>query len=134
MQDLRLTPVTEETSRKGIWAPYYGAKLRIARMNSPAFINHFNRLMRAHKSQKHIPEETSNDIMCQCLSKHVLVDWEWEVNGEKIPYSKDNAYSLLFNDTDARDFVVEFASDLTNYLEEQEEEAKGKSSTRTSGG
>lgn len=126
----KLTPISAESATDGIWTSYFGAKIRIARMNSPAFSNYFNQLLRPHRRQSQqgtLSEEVQKEILCEALAKHVITDWEWTPKGgDNIPFTHDNAVELMKIDVDFQDFVVEFASNLSNYVEEEVEELAGK--------
>ena len=134
MKSLRITPVDDDAAENGAWANYRGVKLRIARANNPKFRSVFMRLTKPYQKELNaqnagaLDEDIMRDIMAKALSEAILTDWSnFVIDGEEIPFSKENAYSLLFNDEDCREFVTEFSRDLDNYIREEEVELSGKS-------
>lgn len=134
MNPLRITPIDDEKVEMGSWTKYRGVSLRIARANNSKFKSLFMQKMKPYenklnaKNANGLDEDTMKDIMCECVSKAMLTDWkDFTIGGEEIPYSQENAYSLLYNDEDCRQFVTDFAGELENFLQEEEAELVGKS-------
>lgn len=119
---LKITPVGEK-AELGATASYRGVKLKIARLNNTRYKAAFRRLTRPYQKEiesNTLDDTTSDDIYCQALAEGILLSWDKSTFPGNIEYSVDNAKDLLLNDTDCRDYVVAYASDINNYLDEQE--------------
>lgn len=134
MESLRITPLDDSAVQEGAWTTYRGVRLKIARANNPKFKNMFMRLMKPHQKNLNsqaldkLDEDTMRDIMCKCMSEAILTDWgDFAIGGDEVPFTKENAYSLLFNDEDCRQYVIDFSNDVDNYLTDEEESLAGKS-------
>jgi hypothetical protein len=72
----------------------------------------------------------SNEIAeatMKAMAKHVLVGWSGIViDGNEIEYSEENAYNLLKNDKDAREFISAYSQKVSNYFEEKKESLLGE--------
>lgn len=130
---LRITPVDDKKVEEGTWTTYRGVRLKIARGNNPKFRALFMKLTKPYQKQlvnqnlAALDEETMKDIMARVMSETILLDWNnFSIDGKEVPYTKENAYALLYNDSDCRDYVREFADDVDNYLKEEENEIAGK--------
>lgn len=123
---IKITPVNEKESQEGVWTTYHGVKLKIARSNNERYLKTFLNLSRPHRKaieKNALDEETSIGIICQSMAEGILVDWEGLKTAEgEIAYSVDNAVNLLENDPDCREYVMEYASDMANYLISDKEE------------
>ena len=121
---LKITPVGEK-AEVGSIGTYRGVALKIARMNNSRYKSAFRRLVRPYQKEVEngtLDEATSDNILCEALAEGILVDWNPATFPGNVKYTKENAKELLLNDTDCRDFVTEFADDINNYLDEDEEE------------
>lgn len=134
MKSLRITPVDDDAVENGAWANYRGVRLKIARANNSKFRSLFMRLTKPYQKDlsaqnaSSLDENVMRDIMAKALSEAILMDWDnFIIDGEAIPFSKENAYSLLYNDEDCREFVTEFSRDLDNYIRDEENSLSGKS-------
>lgn len=119
---LKITPVGDKADL-GAPAIYRGVELKIARMNNTRYKTAFRRVTRPYQKEietNTLDDKTSDELYCQALAEGILVDWNKTTFPNKVEYTIDNAKDLLLNDTDCRDFVISFASDINNYLEEQE--------------
>ena len=126
--ELHITPVDHKAQEDGTWAFYRGVRLLIARNNNPRFKASFRRLSKPYERDLEkgtLPEETSEHILCRSMAEGILVGWDettFVINGEQIEYSIDSAYNLLKNDPDCRDFINEFAGEVSNFLRTEQEE------------
>ena len=118
---LRLTPI-DDSAAEGRTIEYMGIPLKIARGNNDAFKAKLRSAMAPYgdKDLVDLPDETSTKIMAESLAGTVLVGWEtFEIDGEEIEFSIENAIELLKNDPDCLSFIVEKAGDINNFLTEQ---------------
>ena len=127
--ELKITPVDKTAEEDGVWADYRGVKLKIARANNERYTREFRRLTRPYQKQiakNKLDPDLAKEILAKAAAKGLLRDWkDFYINGEKVPFSLENATQLLLNDEDCLDFVTEFAQDMDNYVvEEMEELAK----------
>lgn len=121
---LKITPVGNKADL-GAWGTYRGVKLKIARLNNNKYKAAFRRLMKPYQREienNTLDDDTSDQLICESLAEGVLLDWKKETFPGEVEYSKDNAIDLLMNDTDCRSFVMDFAGDINNFLEDDEAE------------
>lgn len=129
---LKITPTDNTKEKEGTWTKYLEVDLKIARSTKPDYVSEIARRMKVFRgnAKKQVDAIDVIDETCKALAAHILVDWKnFVINGEAVEYSKDNAYELLRNDPDCREFVVDFADDLANFYKEETEEIVGKSMT-----
>ena len=119
--------MSSEKQQGGIWADLDGSKFLIASTDSFTFQREFSRLQRPFK--KKIDKETldpkqSLDLLCEALSKTILIDWKNVVDGQgkKVPYSQEAAKQALLTNSDFRSWVQEVALDSDGFKAEIEEE------------
>lgn len=128
---ISITPVDKKAAEKGKWTKYRGVDLCIARSNNTRFRACFRKLIAPYQIEMEegkLNEELSAEIMAEALGQEVLVDWNnFNINAEPLVYSAENAKSLLLNDPDCQEFVVEFSEKLSNYLKETQEQVAGES-------
>jgi hypothetical protein len=118
----------------GVWANYPGresVRLRIARAGNPVFLRVNDRLeapFRKQLSRGRLPTEQQLDIQCRAMAEGILTGWEGLAteDGAPLEYSAENAYLVLRYNSDVREFVFEFATDLENYRREEVEEVGKK--------
>jgi len=123
---LKITPINVEKQTGGTWTSYMGVQLKIARSNNENFVKKFRTLIKPVKrdfDKGMLAESQMEEILCDSLAGTVLVDWEFE----DIEFNVKNAIELLTNDPDCRAYVQEFSEDISNYLDLEKEELKGKS-------
>lgn len=128
---LKITPTDDKKQEEGTWTRYINVDLKIARTSKPKYVSEIARRMRAFKGKRNnLDAQEVIDETCQALAKHILVGWKnFTINGEEVPYTFENAYDLLKNDDDCREFIIEFADDASNFFKEEVEEIVGKSLT-----
>lgn len=129
---------TTDRDEEGVWTKYEGSDFRIAHVNNPKFQSYFTKLQLPHKRQIDkgtLDADTQLEIMCKAMSRYVLVGWQNVINNdeEPVPYTVDAAQKVLIENADFREFVQDFAMDLSNFREEVISET-GKSSSSTSNG
>ena len=107
-----------------------GASIKLARVGNPKYrelmqtrLKPFRRAMRAGT----LPDDTLERVTTEVLADAVVLDWRnLLLDGEKIPYSRDATIRLLSDPDlrDFRDFIVEAASDIAHYREQDLEDAE----------
>lgn len=125
--ELRITPIDDAKQDSGVWATYRGVELLIARSTTARYVRELRRMQKPYQKQlaqgTHDPQRFQTDVH-RAVAKCLLLDWRGLiVNGEEIPYSEDNAFQLLEQDPDAREFIAEFSTNIDNFLNEELEEA-----------
>ena len=124
MQKLAITPIDKKAEQDGVWTSYCGVRLKIARANNPAFTKAFRANLQPHQYEFDkgiLDDEIAKRIMCESTAGTVLVDWDEKTFPGNIKFSKENAVSLLMNDQDCLDFVIEFSQNIENFLKREEE-------------
>ncbi len=129
---------TTERENEGTWTDFQGSKLLIASSGSIKFQRMWSRLQRPHHrdiEKRRLDPETQLDLMAKAMAKNVLLDWSDVVgnDGSLVKYSNDLAYKALKGNSELRDFVTDFATDLQNYIEDSKVEL-GKSVEKSSNG
>jgi hypothetical protein len=124
-------PNLEET---GAWADYReGSKIKVARIGNMKFQRALASQSRKNKANTDPERETK--ILCEAIAETVLLDWDgFTRNGAALPYSKDEAASLLFASMDFRNEVVEIATDMETFRNKRvgESSKNSKSGSSTS--
>jgi len=132
LKNIKITPTDGIKELEGTWTNYQGVRLLIARTTKPAYMNALilgSKSMKTKMNQLDVPTEEMTNTVCKALSKYLLLDWQdFVIDGEELPFSIDNAYWLLKNDIDARNFVLEFADEAANYYREEVERVAGEPS------
>lgn len=128
ISSVKADPVKAES---GVWVDYEaGIRLKIARMNNPAF-EAFVRAkqrpkIRGFRANKATDDEL-NELTREAVARHVLVGWEnvEDDDGNLIPYSPEKSLEFLKDPalSDLYQFVVLQASDAAAYRAEATEEA-----------
>lgn len=123
---------------EGVWADYRGSSFLLANTDNFKFQKLFSRLQMPHRKRIDkgtIDPETALDIMCEALSKAVLLDWKNVTgdDGENVSYTPELGRRALANNGDLREFIQEYAADIDNFREVDKEEM-GKSSQASSSG
>jgi hypothetical protein len=129
---------TVDLENEGVWTDYKGSKFLIASSGSTKFQRLFTRLQMPYRKdidKRRLDPETQLDIMCKAMSKAMLLDWKDVVDnsGNPVPFDKDVAYKALKGNSDFREFVSNFATEIENYVQEEREEL-GKSVEKSSDG
>lgn len=130
LPEIKITPVSKESSIEGAWTVYRGVGLKIARNGNPNFKRIFARLSRPHRKsieQNSMDEDLALGLLCEAISESILVNWkDFKIGDTVIEYSHANAKQLLKNDPDCLQFVQEFSKDLNNYINEDKVEVQEK--------
>jgi hypothetical protein len=117
----------------GVWVDYIDdVKLCIASVNSKAYREHKDRLLRPHLRQlraKEIQADQILEIIKPAVAAHILKGWKNIQNdlGAEIPYVPETALEF-FKDPAMADFygyVLEVAGEVNNYRQELLEDARG---------
>lgn len=112
--------VDKTKSDEGVWVEYSeGAKIKLAKSENPKHIRAQERFTKKRSWHKTDIEKRQKDLD-QALVGTVLLDWKgFEAeDGTDFPFNKENAFFLLQNSPDFRQFVILEASDMANFQEE----------------
>jgi len=129
---------TQDTEDEGTWTDFKGSRFLIASSGSIKFQKMWSRLQQPHRKdilKNRLDPETQLDIMARAMSKTLLLDWSDVVgnDGNSIEYSHDMAFAALKGNSELRDFVTDYSTDLQNYIEEVKDDL-GKSVKTSSDG
>lgn len=130
--DLSTFETDQDAAEEGVWCDVGDSRLKVARYGNKKFQRYLQRLVAPYKQimQKgQMPEETSEKLMIQALSKHVLLGWEnLTVDGESVEYSTANAIEILSNERfkDFREIVVSMSQEADLFRKEEVEEVVEK--------
>lgn len=113
--NLLITPVDRQAQEEGTWTEYHGVKLKIARATNAKF----RRAMIAQRTnfdpedQSEEADRESTEKLATAMAEGLLLDWK--NHPAQVPYSKESARTLLIQDSDARQFVLNFANQVGNF-------------------
>ena len=129
---------TIDKENDGVWAKFKGSEFLIAGSGSTNFQRMFSRLQLPHRKdidKQKLDPEIQLDIMAKSMAKTMLLDWHDVVDnsGNNVKFSYDSAFAALRGNSEFREFVTEYATELENYLEEEREDL-GKSVEPSSSG
>lgn len=134
---------TIDKENDGVWAKFKDSEFLIAASGSTDFQRMFARLQLPHRKaidKKKLDPEIQLDIMARSMAKTMVLDWRDVVdsNGVSVKFDSDAAYRALKGNTEFREFVTDYATELENYLEEEKVELgesvkESSSGTSTSG-
>ena len=129
---------TIDKENEGVWTKFKGSEFLIAGSGSTNFQRMFSRLQLPHRKaieKKKLDPEIQLDIMAKSMARTMLLDWRDVVDssGNSVKFSHDAAFSALKGNSEFREFVTEYATELENYLEEEREDL-GKSVETSSSG
>lgn len=126
-----------EAEEAGVWTyldteEQVGFKIRA--FGSKAVLDLRDKLNKPYASMarlnQELPKEKSDEIGHKVVAGGVLADWKGiKVGGDVIPYSAENAYTVLSNPKLAKmlGFILSFSMDSQNYRDELREDG-GKNS------
>lgn len=123
---------SEEKKVNGVWKKIDGSESEflIGSTSNFAFQREFNRLQKPHQKRiknDNLDPKTSLDLVCEALSKTVLLDWKNVIDGsgKKVKFSHEVAKQALLKNEDLREFVQEVALNNDNFQADlEEDEAK----------
>lgn len=129
---------TDETENDGVWAEFKGSSFLIASSGSTKFQRMFAKLQLPHRKaleKKKLDPEIQLDIMARSMAKTMILDWNNVIDGKgnDIKFDSDVAYAALKGNSEFREFITEYSTELENYIEEEKTEL-GKSVETSSTG
>lgn len=117
---------------EGVWQEIAeNCKILIARANNKKYNDEIIKLCKPHRNRLQrntLPKDVMENIVITAIARHVLLDWqgitENDDNGNEVivEYSKDKAIEYLTAYPDFRELVVDYASDMSIFQENLEEE------------
>jgi hypothetical protein len=111
----------------GAWTEFQGSKFLIAHISNMRFQRALARLQQPHRRKLEagtLDPQVNKDILCKAMAEGILIGWENVANskGEVTAYSPQAAFIALSKSADFRDFVSEFATNLSNFRAEELED------------
>lgn len=125
--NLKITPI-DESKIEGAEAKYHGVILVIARAQNEKFIAAFRHYTKGiDTANMKVSSDEFEEATMKAMADAILVGWRnFIVGGEEIPYTKENAFNLLKNDPDVREFVSGYSNKIANYLIDDKDDLVGK--------
>lgn len=117
------------TDTDGIWTDFSeGVRFKIARAGNPVFLRASDRLEAPYRNKKGVPAEKVQEIHCRGMAAGILRGWEGveTPDGKPAEFTEERAFELLLLNSDVREFVYEFATNLENFRRAAIEESAGK--------
>ena len=116
--------VVDAFNDEGVWTEFEGAQLCIASSAGMPYQKKMARLYRPHRKSFErgtMGPEVARSIICKSIAGTLLVGWKdiGTTSGDLLEFTADVAYSVLLNNEDLRDFVQEFAGDVSNFRTEE---------------
>lgn len=104
---------------EGIKVDYEGSELLIASVNNIKYQRLLSKLRYPYRykiEKNTVDPKILLNIMCEALSKTILVGWTGVVNGEgqDVPYTIKSAAQALKN-SHLREFVIDIATEIENF-------------------
>lgn len=108
----------------GAWAEFQGSKFLIAHISNMRFQRALARLQQPHRRKLEagtLDPQMNKDIICKAMAEGVLIGWDKVANsaGQETPYTPAAAFTALSKSPEFRDFVSEFATNLSNFRSEE---------------
>lgn len=130
--------LTVNNEEDGVWAEFRGSKFLIASSGSTKFQRLFSKLQTPHRkaiSRGNLDPAIQLDIMSRAMSQALLLDWKDVIDsqGNIVNFNTDIAFKVLKGNSELRDFITEYATDIANYRQEEKEDL-GKSVEKLSDG
>ncbi len=127
-----------ELEENGVWEEVGdGARLLIARINNPTYVRAYRQIPRGIRRRfeaGELADDRSDDIICDILSKTVLLNFENLSIGDKpLKYSQEAARKVLKKYPDFRELVWQIANEAQRFHGDSVEE-DAKNSPSSSGG
>lgn len=122
------------TIDSGVWAKWNGAEFLIAHISNMKFQRALAKLQQPHKKKLEagsLDPKINRDIVCEAMSEGILMDWKKvgsKSGVEEVKYTPANGFIFMKKNPDFRDFVSDYAQNLTNFREEQLEDLGNASS------
>jgi len=129
---------TVDKEEAGEWAQFKGSEFLIASSGCNKFQRLFSKLQMPHRralDKNRLDPEIQLDIMSRAISKALLLNWRDVVDskGELVEFDSDMAYKALKGNSELREFITNYSTDLSNYIGEEQDEL-GKSVEVSSNG
>jgi hypothetical protein len=130
--------ITIDKENDGVWAPFKGSEFLIASSGCNKFQRMFSKLQMPHRKaidRRKLDPEIQLDIMAKAMSSSLLLDWRnvCDNSGKDVKFTKEAAYNVLKSNSEFRDFITEFSTEIENYISDEKEDL-GKSVKKSSTG
>lgn len=121
----------KKVEEEGMWTSFGGSMFKVASTSNLKFQKIFARLqLPYHKKidKGSLDPKIGLSIMCESLSKTVLMDWKDVLgdDGQPVEYTPELGQKILANHSDLREHIQEFGGDIENFRVADKEEL-GKS-------
>lgn len=119
----------------GTWEEFDGGLFKIAKAGNPQHQDARKRIPREYE-QKHgkdLTPELEEKMNAEIIAHGLLLDWQDVGVDEPVPYTKQNAATVLREYPPLANFVVIKANDVSRFEREKIEEAVEKQSASSSG-
>jgi predicted amino acid racemase len=116
------------TCETGVWVNFEGSSFLVAHISNMRFQRALARLQQPHRKKIEagsLDPQVHREVICKAMAEAILLDWK-DVGsirgGDVVKYSSANALAALMGNTEFRDFISEFATNLSNYRSEEVED------------
>ena len=116
----------QEKQRNGVWVDYLGSRFHIVYASNLSFQRKLGQLQRPHKralDRGSLDPAISQEILAKAITGTLLIGWEKVVDGSNNPVQFDEAVAIkaLMNNDDLLQFIQDYATDLANFRDDQNE-------------
>lgn len=112
----------ETLSKEGVWVDFFGgSSLKLAAFDNAAHSAARAKMARKHRLQLDQTNESSPELVlkitCECMARHVLLDWRKINMGNEtdVPYTVERGILALTKSQKLREFVTEQAGLASNF-------------------
>lgn len=105
----------------GVWIEFEGSSFLVAHISNMKFQRALARHQQPHRKKIEsgsLDPQVHREVICKAMSEAILLDWKdvGSVKGDNgIKYTPATGFTALIQNTEFRDFISEFATNLSNY-------------------
>ena len=123
--------IDPKAETEGLWSEFMGAEFKISSASNSGYQKRLAKMYLPYRrkiEQGKLDPEIGQELIARALAGNILKDWKgvYTSDGKELKFSVDAAKDALQANEDLRDFVLEQASDISNFRTEFKEETAKK--------
>lgn len=109
----------------GVWVDFEGSSFLVAHISNMKFQRALARNQQPHRKKIEsgsLDPQIHREVICKSMSEAILLDWKnvgAVSENAGIKYTPANGFVALTRNTEFRDFISEFATNLSNYRSQE---------------
>lgn len=112
------------STESGVWGDFLDSQFLIAHISNMRFQRILAKLQQPHRAKIErgtLDPQVSKDLLCKAMAEGILLDWKNVVDGDgKVTeYTSQKGFVALSKNVEFRDFVTDFATNLSNFRAEE---------------